>query len=318
MEKSILLFCVFSLSAMEGPPRKSSALRTLTNALRSFCCCGDQSVSESTAVAHIHTVSDVPYSPPPKLCMPEYTPEEIEKMKKKAKEREVEDHQKLLNIVRTIIATAPEKINDPHPDYYNQPLLFTSVNRDSRLEITKMLLSNGANINLTCPNSNATPLVTAIIEHQVETVKELISNGADCKNRNLLHMLGDGVFDRLYSEWPAQRIRLWTVLLDAGVDPNEKDNRNSTCLHALLCQSFKDYINEQFIKKPETKEIFFDQRKALIALLLERGLDPESRNNKGQTALESGIRDSYSPYCPELVDFLKEKMTESKSKRADV
>lgn len=309
----ILLLHVICLTGMQQPPKKKSLVNKIVSLFTG-------SVVESSTVYATHPEPNDIMPPRPnynphslaKVTIHPPTPEEKEKYKKEAAERDA----KLLEIAKTTIAHHPEKIDEPHPDFYNQPLLFVSVQNDSRLEITRLLLINGANIHLKRTSSNVTPLFSAVTQCAVETVKELIARKADLKSDNFLHILCNDAFDRLYAEWPAKRLTLWTILLDAGVDPNEKDTSNNTCLHKLVCRSFRDYINESFITKPETKEIFLEQRKSLIALLLDRGLDPHAKNKDDKTALEYATQNSYSLPAqgePQLIEFVQNKISTKKT-----
>lgn len=304
----IFLMCIISLAAMERPPHKPSVLKRFASKIGSLF---SGSASEASVVhdPHPHPDDIMPYrqnlsynlrnltiSPP--------TPEQKEKYKKEAAESDA----KLLAAAKAIIAHHPEKIDEPHPDFYNQPLLFRSVQNDSGLEVTKMLLNNGANIHIQQPNSNVTPLFTAVIDCAIETVKELIARKADLKSHNFLHILCNDAFDRLYPEWPAKRLALWTALLDAGIDPNEKNTDNNTCLYKLLHKPYKDFLIESFTENPETKGIFIEQRKSLIALLLERGLDLKAKNKDDKTALEYATQNVYSLPArgePELIEFVQ-------------
>lgn len=304
----IFLMYTISLAAMERPPRKPSVLKRFASKIGSLF---SGSASEASVVhdPHPHPDDIMPYRPNlsynlRSLTISPLTPEQKEKHKKEA----AESNAKLLAAAKAIIAHHPEKINEPHPDFYNEPLIFRSVQDDSCLEITKMLLNNGANIHIQRPNSNLTPLFVALIDTAIETVKELISRKADFKSPHFLHILCNDAFDRVYPEWPAKRLALWTVLLDAGIDPNEKDSDNNTCLYSLLHKPYEEYFEKYFTENPQTKEIFIQQRKSLIALLLERGLDLKSKNKDDKTALEYATQNIYSLPArgePELIEFVQ-------------
>ncbi len=288
----IFLMCIISLAAMERPPKKHSIVTRILDSIIS--CVGEARpggyVEGDRPAINYGTIAPL-------------THEQKEKSKKEVTESDA----KLLAAAQTLIVHNPGKINEPHPDF-GQPLLFRSVQNDSRLEVTKMLLNHGANIHIKFPGSNVTPLFTAVIDCAIDTVKELIARKADLKSHNFLHVLCDDAFDRLYPEWPAKRLALWTVLLDAGIDPNEKDSDNNTCLYDLLHKPHRDYFEKFFTENPEKKEIFIQQRKSLIALLLERGLDPKAKNKDDETALEYATQNVYSLPARgerELIEFVQ-------------
>jgi ankyrin repeat protein len=102
--------------------------------------------------------------------------------------------------------------------------------RDGRLEAAKILLDNGADINLVEANG-ITPLITAIVNNRVEMARLLIDRGADIKaadwygrtplwaaveTRNM--DLDNATFENSIERAPF--LDLIKVLLDNGADPN--------------------------------------------------------------------------------------------------
>lgn len=312
MKKIILLLCTFSLSAMDRPPQKRSIIKKLTNKVTSLFT--KKASDPFPFYAHPNDEDLMPERPNYRhndlrhMSIAPLSPDEIKKYKKKAAEREQTTHAQLLEAVNTLISTQPDKINEPHPDYH-KPLLFESVIVDSRLDITKKLLTHGAHVNVR--HDNITPLFTAAVLHEIETVKELIASGAELKSLNLFDVLCDGIcdgiHDRLFPEWTKKRISLFNLLLDAGIDPNEKESMNhNTCLYNLLL--INETVRDIAENNPKKQDIFLAQRKALITLLLERGLNPQEKNNKGQTAIQYVNSSLRSLVCPELITFLQNTM----------
>jgi uncharacterized protein len=102
--------------------------------------------------------------------------------------------------------------------------------RDGRMEVARILLERGADINLTEANG-ITPLITAIVNNRVEMARMLIERGADIatadwygrtplwaavetRNMDFDNASFDNSIDR------APLLDLITVLLSKGADPN--------------------------------------------------------------------------------------------------
>jgi ankyrin repeat protein len=119
----------------------------------------------------------------------------------------------------------------------------TTAIRDNRSEIFKLLLLRGADPNV---KGQEMPLLMASLFNKPDYLKLLLENGADLKKCS-------GVMEKTVAK---NSIECVTILLDAGVDPNEKSG-----VHSPLTTAIRE-------NHPE-----------ISALLLSRGADP---NLKGQ------------------------------------
>ncbi|CAG0891921.1 unnamed protein product [Cyprideis torosa] len=62
--------------------------------------------------------------------------------------------------------------------------LHYSVVKDQNIDITRLLLENGADVNAATRSGGATPLHRAVLKSQLQTVKLLMEHDADAKARN--------------------------------------------------------------------------------------------------------------------------------------
>jgi ankyrin repeat protein len=131
---------------------------------------------------------------------------------------------------------------DPNEKSQNAYSPLTTAIRDNRSEILQLLVFRGADLNA---NGQDMPLFMAC--NKPDFLKTLLENGADLKKCK-------GVMEKAVAK---NSIECVTMLLDAGVDPNEKS---------------------QGVNTPLTTAIR-DNRPEILALLLSRGADP---NLKGQ------------------------------------
>lgn len=133
------------------------------------------------------------------------------------------------------------------------------------VEVVKALLDGGANVNEVTSNG-VTPLICAtacrIDRGQGEVVKELLNRGASCRGWDLSNAAFSG------------HIEMVKALLDRGADLHQRDQHQSTILHAAVGHRHPEVVKE----------------------LLERGADPNALNNLNNdkfTPLRPALRIAY-------------------------
>lgn len=139
--------------------------------------------------------------------------------------------------------------------YEGQTALMSAAN-GNHLDTVKFLISRGANINATRHNGLTALMIASQVGNE-KLVEYLIQNGADI---NLITNDGADAFI-----WAAQNgnVSCAALLLDAGADINHMDN-DGTALHNA------------------TREGKYDS----VKFLLEKGIDYNLKNQKGETALD--------------------------------
>ncbi|WP_080571789.1 ankyrin repeat domain-containing protein [Orientia tsutsugamushi] len=105
--------------------------------------------------------------------------------------------------------------------YFNTPLYYAVAK--GYIEIIKLLLSHGANINSTNSSGN-TPLICSVIAEHIEIVKLLLSHGADVNYKNYHHLAA-----LHYAS--VRDIKIIDTLLAYGADINLSGSLNTTALH---------------------------------------------------------------------------------------
>jgi len=142
-----------------------------------------------------------------------------------------------------------------------------------------LLTKAGANINAIRDKDLATPLIVAAKSQCVE-VMGFIENGAD---PNLQDINGDTALHHICSSWLLElsHIQEWLTF----ADPTIKNKKGETCLYSLR------YGNEG------------DGRVKSIPLFMEKGLDLESKNRLGRTALHSACVNAELQFIYGLIQY---------------
>ena len=139
--------------------------------------------------------------------------------------------------------------------------LHLSLRRNQSTGVIGLLVRAGADINATREEDLVTPLIAAA-KIRCVNVKAYIENGAD---PNLQDSDGNTALHHICRSWALElsHVQEWLTF----ADPKIKNNKGETCLYNLC------FGNRG------------DGRVQAITLLVEKGLDLESRNRLGRTAL---------------------------------
>ncbi len=146
--------------------------------------------------------------------------------------------------------------------------------RKNQLELVKLLILKGANIN----DANAfgkTPLHYAVVNENVEMIKFLIDLGANLEARD-----EEEKTPIFIASWLNTSFEVLKVLVDSGANVNAKNERGETPLHYLAIDC----------DRPE----FFE-------LLIENGADVNARDNEGNTPLHFAVSEHNLTAMPILM-----------------
>jgi ankyrin repeat protein len=165
-----------------------------------------------------------------------------------------------------------KNININALDESGNTALYYAVSQN-HVQLIKLLVANGADVNIVSKNSGDTLLHTACGgEGDVEVVCLLISLGMNVNARNLS---GE---TPLYLASQASSDDVVFILLEFGADPNIADKEGKTPLH----QAF--FIN-------------------VLNILLKRGANPNIRDTNGATALHVLSEDYVPSAVQSLIDY---------------
>ena len=174
-------------------------------------------------------------------------------------------------------------------------------------QVVKVLLENGAEVDAN-DSHGYTPLYYAIWsdiwsddeeETSVETVKALISGGADVNKRPA----DDKDYSPLvYAIWQGHKGNV-EIILDAGADLNTKDEKGYTPLYWAAFSSAKDVFDLILSRKDYPNTVYLAACKGdldRVTTLIEGGTDVNAKDEFGCTPLHwAALADS-----PEVADFL--------------
>lgn len=155
-----------------------------------------------------------------------------------------------------------------------------------KLDVLRQLLERTRiDTSLRLPYEETTPLLKSLKDGHVEKALLLLEYGADCMGCD---KDGSSAFHLAVSLNYRDRNKgllgpLLAALRAAGADVNLRDKSGCTPLHKLDFRSFND---------------------ELFNLLLEAGLDTETKNNEGETALFVALKHCSDWYRPKICDKL--------------
>ena len=189
----------------------------------------------------------------------------------------------------------------PVPQGAMTPLLYAA--RDGRIEIARMLLAAGANLNQTEANGES-PLLVAINNGQVELAQVLLEKGADpnaadgfgrtplwsaVDYRNLDAAEGSGT-NGVNREPVLPLIR---ALLDRGANPNVQTKVEPPSRRWMMPFGARQWVNPAgqtpFVRAAQAGDV------AVMRLLLEHHADPNIPTLAGVTALMSAAGIGWVP-----------------------
>ena len=191
-------------------------------------------------------------------------------------------------------------VNFNNKRHYSPPIISASMN--GNLEIAKLLIERGANINATSKyGSEGQYYSTALIEsahkghkEHLEIAKLLIDNGADVNGKDTYgwNPLMIAVNRGYMSDPDKQSLEFAKFLISKGADINAKNEKDETALMIAMSNNSNKAILET------------------IQLLINNGADVNTKNKYGKTALDYIISLKYlyaEQNFKEIKDFIVSK-----------
>lgn len=311
--KHLILTCVVITASfiysMDNPqPERSNTIDTLFGPVDAdvFSKVCDELEKEGFYIGpHIHDVASVQPSHAPQFHMPSHT--EIKQTNRQISQRLMELAQKM-----RAEGTSMNTLIDF--DWKQDATILTlAAGHKCRQHIIEFAIDHGANPDL--PDKNGiTPLKQAIKSLCPSNVRYLIQKGATfCHDKTLLPEICSPFSDVNSKKATRKRVELLHLFLQYGADPNtthlDPKLPHAPCLLSYLLCHFQFGI--PLAKKyPENYPIFLDQRKQMIVVLLQAGLNPFKKDEQGKTDWQK-IVELKKEYDPQLFEFAEQKIRKS-------
>ena len=183
------------------------------------------------------------------------------------------------------------------PGYSSHSLLTAAAAHKRHQNIIAFALAHGADPN-TKSSSGITPLRRAVMAKCAPNVEYLLAHGAQLGQSYLLHLICNPACDEFATNSTRRRIATLNALLEGGADCTEFDIKPS-----ILGQLLLHFLGVGFRKENhEGAAIFLDQRKQMIAIVLQAGLNPLKKNGNNLSDWEE-IMQSKKRYHAHLLEF---------------
>jgi len=154
------------------------------------------------------------------------------------------------------------------------------------LDVVKLLVARGANVNPAGQGREGTPLTAAAHQGRREVVEFLLEKGAKLDGGGK-----DG--NALISAVKGRQVDIVRLLLDKGLDVNLRTKSGQTPLIALVRTTWSEPA-KRGAQEPAKKGVLETAR-----LLLDRGVDVNARDSQGYTALSHAC---YVPFSKPGID----------------
>ncbi|MFC1842891.1 ankyrin repeat domain-containing protein [Candidatus Dependentiae bacterium] len=144
-----------------------------------------------------------------------------------------------------------QKNANPEPSDISSPLI-ANIIFGEKIEIAKLLIENGANVNFQTCNGQ-TPLMLAITKNKLELVRLLIEKGADVNTQAKIEMASLKMsFTALAIAVGMQNLPMVELLLENGADPSikNKDGQNQDKYKdgKTALEQAKEFDNKELIE----------------------------------------------------------------------
>jgi ankyrin repeat protein len=219
------------------------------------------------------------------------------------------------------------KVTDPAVKDLNVRRCFLAAAGRSQVDVMKMMLSRGVNVNQVDPATGGTALMWVDTKNAVEL---LLSNGAEVNaadrdgNNALHHFFGHGMVGNIMGRGPFGDPAIPSLLLAKGLDVKHLNKQKQSALHrcsgygsiqrcapstiALLITHGTAVNGEDVIGMTPLHYAAHTGNAAAVQGLLSKGAEINAQSQNGNTplheALHEALRVPFGPEMPQLIERL--------------
>lgn len=216
--------------------------------------------------------------------------------KQECQVKRTQQHATLLALTHTILAQKKD-LNVPLKEgpFAGCTILTVAAQHRAFKDVLMLALKGGADPNM--PDGNKkTPAIVAVSHMCTTSFKRLVKSNAQILGQGLVQEICNPLHDTLNIKQAMKRIEMLKSILNQCPNPESKkqlahetDRHENTALYHLLwtIDPFRNSATAAQTHSEQQRAIFYMQRKKMIRLLLDAGLEVEQKNREGFNAVEN-------------------------------
>jgi hypothetical protein len=216
--------------------------------------------------------------------------------KQECKEKRTQQHATLLALTQATLAQKKD-LNVPikEVEFAGCTILTAAAQHRAFKDILMLALNAGADPNM--PDGNKkTPALVAVSHLCTTSFKCVVKSNAQILGQGLVQEICNRLHDTLNMKQAMKRVQMLKCILNQSPNPESKkqlareiDEHENTALYHLLwtIDPFRNSATTQKTYTEHQRAIFYMQRKKMIRMLLDAGLEVEQKNREGLSAVEN-------------------------------
>lgn len=216
--------------------------------------------------------------------------------KQECKEKRTQQHATLLALTQATLAQKKD-LNVPikEGEFADCTILTAAAQHRAFKDILLLALNAGADPNM--PDGNKkTPAIVAVSHLCTTSLKQLAKANAQILGQGLVQEICNRLHDTLNMKQAMKRVQMLECILNHSPNPERKkklahetDGHENTALYHLLwtIDPFRNSATAAQTHSVQQRAIFYMQRKKMIRILLDAGLEIGQKNREGLNAVDN-------------------------------